>query len=166
MEAGTLGCRDWSRRAGLGTPTSLQDSLQPQGCHVSLLSTAHPPTPRPLETSWFWGSGACMERRKPLPAQELLGKARKSRPKRGSEMSHPHPLHRRQAVCLFGGGCGYVGTRFKGPGILCSPLKSSSLEFVEQKFQGAANTFSKDKRQENARSPELLFRRGPHIFSW
>lgn len=107
-----------------------------------------------------------MERHKPLPAQELLGKARKSHPKRGSEMSHPHALHKRQAVCLFGGGCGYVRTRFKGPGSLGSPLKSSSREFVEQKFQGAANTFSKDKREKNAGSSALLFGRGPHIFSW
>ena len=48
-----------------------------------------PVSPRPSETSWSWGIGACLERDKPLPEQQLLGQARKSSPKRGSEMSHP-----------------------------------------------------------------------------
>lgn len=37
------GGRAWSERHRLGIPTSLQDVLQPQGCHVDLLSTAHAP---------------------------------------------------------------------------------------------------------------------------
>lgn len=38
-----VGDRAWSERHRLGIPTSLQDVLQPQGCHVDLLSTAHAP---------------------------------------------------------------------------------------------------------------------------
>ena len=62
-----------------------KSSTPKQPCVPTISYT--PASPRPSETSW--GIGACLERDKPLPEQQLLGQARKSSPKRGSEMSHP-----------------------------------------------------------------------------
>ena len=89
-----------------------------------------PASPRPSETSWYWGNGACLERDKPLPLQELLGQARKSK----ERLRDKSPLKpsKKQGMCPFRGGCGYVRTQFKGLDVFWSPLKASSREPVEQ----------------------------------
>lgn len=121
METGTLG-----RRTGPHLPCS--KVFNPKAA-VSPINYA-PASPRPSETSWYWGNGACLERDKPLPLQELLGQARKSK----ERLRDKSPLKpsKKQGMCPFRGGCGYVRTQFKGLDVFWSPLKASSREPVEQ----------------------------------
>ena len=142
METGTLGRRNW-------TTPSLQERLQPQGGHVPRLSTTNrkPQTLRDLlvlgETELSWKGTNLSQCRK------CWAKPGSSSPKRGSEMSHPQNPPKSRVCAHLGedvntSGNGLRDSTFSGH---CRRPQAENL--WSKPFQGAANTFSKDKRQKN-----------------
>ena len=142
METGTLGRRNW-------TTPSLQEHLQPQGSRVPRLSTMHPQAPDPQISPGIGGNGAFLERDKPLPVQELLGQARKSSPKRGSEMGHPQNPPKSRVCAHLGEGVNTSGNGLRDLIFSGHCQRPQAENLWSKPFQGAANTFSKDKRQKN-----------------
>lgn len=73
----------------------------------------YPVDPRPQETSWSWGDWAAWERDKPLPEQQLL-LSQEVKSQERLKWKSPLKLSKKQGMCPFGEGCGYVRTQFKG----------------------------------------------------
>ena len=136
------------------TTSSLQESLQPQSRRVSRPSAIHPQVPDPqrppggLELAWkgtnlsqssksqtlrdLLGDWSLPGKGQTSPRAATAGPSQEVKSQERLRDESPLKPSKKQGMCPFGGGCGYVRTQFTGLDVFWSPLKASSRELVEQ----------------------------------